>query len=204
MMDIANTLKGLLPKIGFTWNTLLRLFYSLCGWLVIGMLIPITGASGHTPVGTLRRLLDWLDMPSAFTLGMERWCGGHSMLLAAVGLGVMIISIVLSCMVFEPDDRVSGMEIPPFCLGLLLCLQAGADPFSTVFAITVAWVAVPIVYQVRLGMQVWESHHRRAHLYENFLKDLAFTWPGAMLITLVYPLLMLVRLLFGGVAPNTD
>ena len=55
-MDIANTLKGLLPKIGFTWNTLLRLFYSLCGWLVVGTLIPITGASGHTPVGTLRRL----------------------------------------------------------------------------------------------------------------------------------------------------
>lgn len=31
MIDIANTLKGLLPKIGFTWDTLLRLFYSLCG-----------------------------------------------------------------------------------------------------------------------------------------------------------------------------
>lgn len=203
MMDIANTLKGLLPKIGFTWNTLLRLFYSLCGWLVVGTLIPITGASGHTPVGTLRRLLDWLDMPSAFTLGMERWCEGHSMLLTAVGLGVMIISIVLSCMVFEPDDRVSGMEIPPFCLGLLLYFQAGFGPSSAGWVI-VAWVAVPIVYQVRLGMQVWESHHRRAHLYENFLKDLAFTWPVAMLLTLAYPLLMLVRLLFGGVTPNTD
>lgn len=202
-MDIANTLKGLLPKIGFTWNTLLRLFYSLCGWLVIGTLIPITGASGHTPVGTLRRLLDWLDMPSAFTLGMERWCEGHSMLLTAVGLGVMIISIVLSCMVFHPDDRVSGMEIPPFCLGLLLYFQAGFGPSSAGWVI-VAWVAVPIVYQVRLGMQVWESHHRRAHLYENFLKDLAFTWPVAMLLTLAYPLLMLVRLLFGGVTPNTD
>lgn len=203
MMDIANTLKGLLPKIGFTWNTLLRLFYSLCGWLVIGTLIPITGASGHTPVGTLRRLLDWLDMPSAFTLGMERWCDGHSMLLTAVGLGVMIISIVLSCMVFHPDDRVSGMEIPPFCLGLLLYFQAGFGPSSAGWVI-VAWVAVPIVYQVRLGMQVWESHHRLAHLYENFLKDLAFTWPVAMLLTLAYPLLMLVRLLFGGVTPNTD
>ncbi|MFZ3455646.1 hypothetical protein [Bifidobacterium adolescentis] len=203
MMDIANTLKGLLPKIGFTWNTLLRLFYSLCGWLVVGTLIPITGASGHTPVGTLRRLLDWLDMPSAFTLGMERWCEGHSMLLTAVGLGVMIISIVLSCMVFHPDDRVSGMEIPPFCLGLLLYFQAGFGPSSAGWVI-VAWVAVPIVYQVRLGMQVWESHHRRAHLYENFLKDLAFTWPVAMLLTLAYPLLMLVRLLFGGVTPNTD
>lgn len=203
MMDIANTLKGLLPKIGFTWNTLLRLFYSLCGWLVVGTLIPITGASGHTPVGTLRRLLDWLDMPSAFTLGMERWCEGHSMLLTAVGLGVMIISIVLSCMVFHPDDRVSGMEIPPFCLGLLLYFQAGFGPSSAGWVI-VAWVAVPIVYQVRLGMQVWESHHRRAHLYENFLKDLAFIWPVAMLLTLAYPLLMLVRLLFGGVTPNTD
>lgn len=203
MMDIANTLKGLLPKIGCTWNTLLRLFYSLCGWLVVGTLIPITGASGHTPVGTLRRLLDWLDMPSAFTLGMERWCEGHSMLLTAVGLGVMIISIVLSCMVFHPDDRVSGMEIPPFCLGLLLYFQAGFGPSSAGWVI-VAWVAVPIVYQVRLGMQVWESHHRRAHLYENFLKDLAFTWPVAMLLTLAYPLLMLVRLLFGGVTPNTD
>lgn len=203
MMDIANTLKGLLPKIGFTWNTLLRLFYSLCGWLVVGTLIPITGASGHTPVGTLRRLLDWLDMPSAFTLGMERWCEGHSMLLTAVGLGVMIMSIVLSCMVFHPDDRVSGMEIPPFCLGLLLYFQAGFGPSSAGWVI-VAWVAVPIVYQVRLGMQVWESHHRRAHLYENFLKDLAFTWPVAMLLTLAYPLLMLVRLLFGGVTPNTD
>lgn len=203
MMDIANTLKGLLPKIGFTWNTLLRLFYSLCGWLVVGTLIPITGASGHTPVGTLRRLLDWLDMPSAFTLGMERWCEGHSMLLTAVGLGVMIISIVLSCMVFHPDDRVSGMEIPPFCLGLLLYFHAGFGPSSAGWVI-VAWVAVPIVYQVRLGMQVWESHHRRAHLYENFLKDLAFTWPVAMLLTLAYPLLMLVRLLFGGVTPNTD
>lgn len=202
-MDIANTLKGLLPKIGFTWNTLLRLFYSLCGWLVVGTLIPITGASGHTPVGTLRRLLDWLDMPSAFTLGMERWCDGHSMLLTAVGLGVMIISIVLSCMVFHPDDRVSGMEIPPFCLGLLLYFQAGFGPSSAGWVI-VAWVAVPIVYQVRLGMQVWESHHRLAHLYENFLKDLAFTWPVAMLLTLAYPLLMLVRLLFGGVTPNTD
>lgn len=203
MMDIANTLKGLLPKIGFTWNTLLRLFYSLCGWLVVGTLIPITGASGHTPVGTLRRLLDWLDMPSAFTLGMERWCDGHSMLLTAVGLGVMIISIVLSCMVFHPDDRVSGMEIPPFCLGLLLYFQAGFGPSSAGWVI-VAWVAVPIVYQVRLGMQVWESHHRLAHLYEGFLMDLAFTWPVAMLLTLAYPLLMLVRLLFGGVAPNTD
>ena len=203
MMDIANTLKGLLPKIGFTWNTLLRLFYSLCGWLVVGTLIPITGASGHTPVGTLRRLLDWLDMPSAFTLGMECWCDGHSMLLTAVGLGVMIISIVLSCMVFHPDDRVSGMEIPPFCLGLLLYFQAGFGPSSAGWVI-VAWVAVPIVYQVRLGMQVWESHHRLAHLYENFLKDLAFTWPVAMLLTLAYPLLMLVRLLFGGVTPNTD
>lgn len=203
MMDIANTLKGLLPKIGFTWNTLLRLFYSLCGWLVVGTLIPITGASGHTPVGTLRRLLDWLDMPSAFTLGMERWCEGHSMLLTAVGLGVMIMSIVLSCMVFHPDDRVSGMEIPPFWLGLLLYFQAGFGPSSAGWVI-VAWVAVPIVYQVRLGMQVWESHHRLAHLYENFLKDLAFTWPVAMLLTLAYPLLMLVRLLFGGVTPNTD
>ena len=202
-MDIANTLKGLLPKIGFTWNTLLRLFYSLCGWLVVGTLIPITGASGHTPVGTLRRLLDRLDMPSAFTLGMERWCEGHSMLLTAVGLGVMIMSIVLSCMVFHPDDRVSGMEIPPFWLGLLLYFQAGFGPSSAGWVI-VAWVAVPIVYQVRLGMQVWESHHRLAHLYENFLKDLAFTWPVAMLLTLAYPLLMLVRLLFGGVTPNTD
>lgn len=203
MMDITNTLKGLLPKIGFTWNTLLRLFYSLCGWLVVGTLIPITGASGHTPVGTLRRLLDWLDMPSAFTLGMERWCDGHSMLLTAVGLGVMIMSIVLSCMVFHPDDRVSGMEIPPFWLGLLLYFQAGFGPSSAGWVI-VAWVAVPIVYQVRLGMQVWESHHRLAHLYEGFLMDLAFTWPVAMLLTLTYPLLMLVRLLFGGVAPNTD
>lgn len=181
----------------------MALFYSLCGWLVVGTLIPITGASGHTPVGTLRRLLDWLDMPSAFTLGMERWCDGHSMLLAAVGFGVMIMSIVLSCMVFHPDDRVSGMEIPPFCLGLLLYFQAGFGPSSAGWVI-VAWVAVPIVYQVRLGMQVWESHHRRAHLYENFLKDLAFTWPVAMLLTLAYPLLMLVRLLFGGVTPNTD
>lgn len=34
--------------------------------------------------------------------------------------------------------------------------------------------------------------------------DLAFTWPVAMLLTLAYPLLMLVWLLFGGVAPNTD
>lgn len=203
MMDIANTLKGLLPKIGFTWNTLLRLFYSLCGWLVVGTLIPIAGASGHTPVGTLRRLLDWLDMPSAFTFGMERWCDGHSMLLAPVGFGVMIMSIVLSCMVFEPDDRVSGMEIPPFWLGLLLYFQAGFGPSSAGWVI-VAWVAVPIVYQVRLGMQVWESHHRLAHLYEGFLMDLAFTWPVAMLLTLAYPLLMLVRLLFGGVAPNTD
>ena len=75
MMDIANTLKGLLPKIGFTWDTLLRLFYSPCGWLVIGTLIPVAGASGRTPVGTLRRLLGWFDMPSALTLGMERWCG---------------------------------------------------------------------------------------------------------------------------------
>lgn len=134
---------------------------------------------------------------------MERWYEGHSMLLTAVGLGVMIISIVLSCMVFHPDDRVSGMEIPPFCLGLLLYFQAGFGPSSAGWVI-VAWVAVPIVYQVRLGMQVWESHHRRAHLYENFLKDLAFTWPVAMLLTLAYPLLMLVRLLFGGVTPNTD
>ncbi|MGE8587231.1 hypothetical protein [Bifidobacterium catenulatum] len=201
MMDIANTLKGLLPKIGFTWDTLLRLFYSLCGWLVIGTLIPVAGASGRTPVGTLRRLLDWLDMPSAFTLGMERWCDGHSMLLAAVGLGVMLFSIVLSCMVFYPDDRVFGMEIPPFCLGLLLYLQAGFGS-SAAGWIVVAWVAVPIVYQVRLDMQIWESHHRLANLYEKFFMDLAFTWPEAMLITLLYPLLMLVRLLFGGVAPN--
>lgn len=125
------------------------------------------------------------------------------MLLAAVGLGVMIMSIVLSCMVFEPDDRVSGMEIPPFWLGLLLYFQAGFGPSSAGWVI-VAWVAVPIVYQVRLGMQVWESHHRLAHLYEGFLMDLAFTWPVAMLLTLAYPLLMLVWLLFGGVAPNTD
>lgn len=203
MMDIANTLKGLLPKIGFTWDTLLRLFYSLCGWLVIGTLIPIAGASAHTPVGALRLFLDWLDMPSAFTLGMERWCDGHSMLLTAVGLGVMLISIVLSCMVFYPDDRVSGMEIPPFCLGLLLYLQAGFGP-SSVGWIIVAWVAVPIVYQVRLCVQIWESHHRLAYLYEGFLKDLAFTWPKAMLITLLYPLLMLVRLLFGGMTPTAD
>lgn len=202
-MDIANTLKGLLPKIGFTWDMLLRLFYSLCGWLVVGTFIPIAGASGHTPIGALRRLLDWLDVPSAFTLGMERWCDGHSMLLTAVGFGVMIISIVLSCMVFDSGDRVSGMEIPPFCLGLLLYLQAGFGPSSAGWII-VAWVAVPIVYQVRLDMQVWESHHRLAHLYEGFLKDLAFTWPAAMLLTLAYPLLMLVRLLFGGVTSNSD
>lgn len=203
MMDITNSLKGLLPKIGFTWNMLLRLFYSLCGWLAMGTLIPIAGASGHTPVGTLRRLLDWLDMPSAFTFDMERWCDSHSMLLTVFGFGVMLVSIMLSCMVFYPDDRVSGMEIPPFCLGLLLYLQAGLG-LSSVGWIIVAWVAVPIVYQVRLCVQVWESNHRRAQLYEGFLADLAFTWPVAMLLTLAYPLLMLVQLLFGGMTPTAD
>ena len=203
MMDSANTLEGLLPKIGFTWNMLLRLFYSLCGWLAMGKLIPIAGASGHPPVGTLRRLLDWLDMPSAFTFDMERWCDGHSMLLTVFGFGVMLVSIALSCMVVDSDDRVSGMEIPPFCLGLLLYLQAGLG-LSSVGWIIVAWVAVPIVYQVRLCVQVWESHHRLAQLYEGFLADLAFTWPAAILITLLYPLLMLVQLLFGGMTPAAD
>lgn len=113
-MDIIETFKGLLPKVGFTWDALLRLFYSLCGWLAIGTTIPIAGASEHTPIGVLRRLLDWLDAPSAFTLGMERWYDSHAVLLTVLGLGVMLISITLSCMVSGRHERVFGMEIPPF------------------------------------------------------------------------------------------
>lgn len=204
MMDIIETFKGLLPKAGFTWDALLRLFYSLCGWLAIGTTIPIAGAPEHTPIGVLRRLLDWLDAPSAFTLGMERWYDSHAVLLTVLGLGVMLISITLSCMVIGRHERVFGMEIPPFCLGLLLCLQAGVDTRSMLVYLAVAWIAGPLAIQACLSMQIHESSHRRAHLYEGFLSDLAFTWPQAILITLLYPLLVLVRLLFGGVTPNSD
>ena len=31
MKDIADMFTGFLSKTGFTWDTLLRLFYSLCG-----------------------------------------------------------------------------------------------------------------------------------------------------------------------------
>lgn len=193
----SDKLSGFLTKVGLTWNTLLRLFYALCGWLVIGTFTPI----GSTPIGVLHRLLDWLDVPSEFTLDMGRWCGSHSVLLTASGFGVILISIVLSCMVVESGDRVRGMEIPPFCFGLLLCLQAGVGLRSTV-VLAIAWVACPISNQVRLSIQIWESCHRLAHLYEGFLADLAFTWPKAISIILVYPLLVLVRL-FGGMPPNS-
>lgn len=67
--------------------------------------------------------------------------------------------------------------------------------------LAVAWVAAPVAIQVWLSMQIRESSHRRAHLYEGFLSDLAFTWPQAMLITLLYPLLV-EHLLFGGINGN--
>ena len=64
----SGKLSGFLTKVGLTWNTLLRLFYALCGWLVIGTFTPI----GSTPIGVLRKSLDWLAVPSLFTFDVER------------------------------------------------------------------------------------------------------------------------------------
>ena len=193
----SDKLSGFLTKVGLTWNTLLRLFYALCGWLVIGTFTPI----GSTPIGVLHRLLDWLDVPSEFTLDMGRWCGSHSVLLTASGFGVILISIVLSCMVVESGDRVRGMEIPPFCFGLLLCLQAGVGLRSTV-VLAIAWVACALSNHLTHSRPLGEASHRRAQPNEGVLPDLASTRPTAISRTLVYPLLVLVRL-FGGMPPNS-
>lgn len=121
MMDITNTLKGLLPKIGFTWNTLLRLFYSLCGWLVIGTTPLVDAPAGSTPIGVLRRLLDRLGAPSSFTFGMEDWCGSHACLLTMSGLVVLAVSILATAAVASGGawgEVFAGLEAPVFLFGL--------------------------------------------------------------------------------------
>lgn len=141
---MVDKLKDCLPEPKLTWDMLLRLFYSLCAWLVIGTIVGMS--DDHTPIGVLRRSLDWLEVPSAFTHGMEDWCAGHSVLLIGFGIGVIIVSLCLSRGVDGLAKRVAGGEIPPFCLGCLLFLM---------------------------------------------------TWPVAIALTLLYPLVMVQWLLFG-------
>lgn len=201
MMDIANTLKGLLPKIGFTWNTLLRLFYSLCGWLVIGTLIPITGASGHTPVGTLRRLLDRLGAPSSFTFGMEDWCGSHACLLTMSGLVVLAVSILATAAVASGGawgEVFAGLEAPVFLFGLSLLLQSGAPARLWGVCIVIAWASTAARLGFFAELPAWLRNLRYVIPFDDEPISDFLVWPASLVFALFYPLLTLVRLLLDG------
>lgn len=191
MLDKFKELKDCLPEPKLTWDMLLRLFYSLCAWLVIGTIVGMS--DDHTPIGVLRRSLDWLEVPSAFTHGMEDWCAGHSVLLEWFGIGVIIVSVCLSYGVDESDERVTGREIPPFCLGFLLCLQSFGDKPSTSWSriclfLVVAWIIYTLFFAFK---KIFISNTSDSWFV------LITTWPAAIGCTIVYPLVMVQQLLFG-------
>lgn len=184
-------LKDCLPGPKLTWGMLLRLFCSLCAWLVIGTIVGMS--DDHTPIGVLRRSLDWLEVPSAFTHGMEDWYAGHSVLLGCFGIGVIIFSFCLSCGVDESSKRVTGREIPPFCLGFLLFLQSfGDEPSTSWFWICSFLVLAWIIYTLLFAFK---------KIFTSNTSDswcvLIMTWPVAIGFTISYPLFMVWWLLFG-------
>lgn len=190
---MVDKLKDCLPEPKLTWDMLLRLFYSLCAWLVIGTIIgTIVGMSDdHTPIGALRRSLDWLEVPSAFTHGMEDWCAGHSVLLIGFGIGVIIVSLWLSRGIDGLAKRVAGREIPPFCLGFLLFLQSFGDkPFASWLWICLFLVLPWIIYTLFFVC-------KKSHNTSDDWFDLIMTWPIAIFFTFLYPLVMVRWLLFG-------
>lgn len=191
MLDKLKELKDCLPEPKLTWDMLLRLFYSLCAWLVIGTIVGIS--DDHTPIGVLRRSLDWLEVPSAFTHGMEDWYAGHSVLLGCFGIGVIIDSVRLSCGVDESAKRVAGREIPPFCLGFLLCLQSFGDKPSTSWSWICLFLALAwLIYALSFAFKKKFISNTSDDLF-----DLIMTWPVAIFFTIVYPLVMVEWLLFG-------
>ena len=206
MMNIANTLKSLLPKVGFTWNALLLLFYSLCGWLVIGTLIPIAGASSHTPVGTLRRLLDWLDVPSSFTSGMERWCGSRADFLFVLGFIVLAVSIAAATVACGGgwSEVFTGIEVPAFLFGLALWLQSDAPVWLCGAVAVIAWFCTAFKLGFFVEFREWFRCRRTVIPSDDGMIFEFFAWPVTLAFALCYPLLTLVRLLLGGVTPNSD
>lgn len=194
MSDKFKELKDCLPEPKLTWDMLLRLFYSLCAWLVIGTIIgTIVGISDdHTPIGVLRRSLDWLEVPSAFTHGMEDWYAGHSVLLGCFGIGVIIVSACLSCGVDGLAKRAAGGEIPPFCLGFLLFLQSFGDKPSTSWS----WICLRLVLAWIIYFIFFVFKKFKSKTSDNWF-DLIAPWPLAMFFTIVYPLVMVRWLLFG-------
>lgn len=188
---MLDKLKDCLPEPKLTWDMLLRLFYSLCAWLVIGTIVGMS--DDHTPIGVLRRSLDWLEVPSAFTHGMEDWYAGHSVLLGGFGIGVIIFSVCLSYGVDESDERVTGREIPPFCLGFLLCLQSFGDKSSTSWSriclfLVLAWIIYTLSFAFKKKF--------KSNISDSWFV-LIMTWPEAIFFTIVYPLVMVQQLLFG-------
>lgn len=188
MLDKLKELKDCLPEPKLTWDMLLRLFYSLCAWLVIGTIVGMS--DNHTPIGVLRRSLDWLEVPSAFTHGMEDWYAGHSVLLRCFGIGVIFDSVRLAYGVDESAKRIAGREIPLFCLGFLLLLQSFGDKSST-FWICIFLVGAWIIYTLSFVFKKFKLNTSD----EWFV--LIMTWPEAIFFTIVYPLIMVEWLLFG-------
>lgn len=178
----------------------------VCGWLAIGTLcsrldigtFPFAGLSGHTPIDVLRRFLDWLGATSAFTFSMERWCGSHTILLNALGFLVSAFSVYSSWKVGRSKGWSSvfvSIEVPAFMLSLSLWLQSGAPGWLIPGATLIAW----LLSAHGLGIIIdWRNlRHHNIPTDGGLFYDL-FTWPITLFAALIYPLLVLVRLLFDG------
>lgn len=195
----SGKLSGFLTKVGLTWNTLLRLFYALCGWLVIGTSSLIVTPIGSTPIGVLRKSLDWLAVPSLFTFDMERWCCSHLVLLNLLGFIVIAVSVFSSFEVGRSNGWngvFTSIEAPAFLLGLLLWLQSGFAGWFIIVIFLIAWV----INAFGLGI-VTDFRGRFRHVVipsdDRLFYDL-FVWPATMLAALLYPILVIIRLLFDG------
>lgn len=195
-MDAVNTLKGLLLKFGFTWNTLLRLFYSLCGWLVVGAIPFMDSPAGLTPIGVLRHAFDWLGAPSSFTSVMERWCNSHIDFLGVLGLIVIVVSIAAAAKVARSGS--TSIEVPAFLFGLALWLQAGVSAWMCGAAVIIAWFFTAFMLGFFVELREWFKYHRIVIPFDDGMIFDFFAWPGTLFFALCYPLLTLVRLLFDG------
>lgn len=168
----------------FSWNTLLRLMYALCGWLALFSIC--NHRQKISPLDILGRWLDWLGIPSEFCITWAKWSAEHATLLHWLAFGIVTVSIVALFQLHDVQEMHGSIEITAILLALAIALQTDVSLACILGYIAIAWVS-----------SIVSTHPQGAELfYGPPMRYLV--WPLTLMEALLFPILVLIRLLFDG------
>ena len=194
MLEMVGEIVGIAMKRTL-WDALLRLFYAICGLCSVASLICRLYGLDILPLDALRLSLDWLDAPSGFCNMVAPWCTSHRTLLIVIALVVALVSICAVVTLSLSDsvrlELLKAIEVPAILLALALMLQVRFPLIGVILSSLGIWIYSVFLVSANQNMNaiaaIFVTSFRCIHI-----------WLGSLLLSLFYPVLFLIRLMFDG------